>query len=1771
MTASNHPNSNFIAERLPNWVKALDASSLKTVGDSLLLEQTTAPGDWFDAAAPFDRRALLDRQAQRERCRQTLCALVPDFKGVMAFAEQPLRTQIQQTFGQDLDVHTTSLLYVGASTSFAGLVSHYTAVEQSLLQAALHNFDDGQVFDSNAGLVAGDGYSLEYIPHEQLQLTQPQNHGDFQLDFTELTPTADPYPLFRYNEGARLPISPAGFAQMCRELDLGQRYQDYLAETFKPAAVGDALQALREAEFAVLCQVALMQDHIDADDFAMLEACRLGHPMSHAGRPMQALRLQLLSTELHDVVVFVPSSGSTEPCIVWLPGDSQASLKRYGNSGEFMSELVMRLRQPEYLTEFLGRVHLANRVAFGQLLAQRLVDGSPSLEVTHPAWEPALFEHLHRRHLLWLSSQAQHQAVPTAAADKLATIERWQGYLDTGLNALGFAALFIPGLGPMLLPIMGAQMMNGLYHGLADLAEGDKADAWNHLAGLALNLGLMAAFHQGMKLTTEISPFTDNLLPVEGPDGVARLWNGDIRPYAAELAIDPAWRPNALGLYDVEGVEYLPLDGKLYRTRVDELTGERVITRPAQPDAYEPGLRGGVDSGWLHAGDRPARWHAHALLRRLEPRAVTLDDARLEQVLKIADIDEQALRSAVAEGGSVPFELLDTLQRAVTAQELDRVIAALANGDAVSSLHSIPVEAMVQAPTWPQDIVLKVFESSEPWGDFSEYGASELPQARRIALMRDDLPRADRLAPILKGLGEEGLTTLLGQSTSAAETQAVQLQKLLASELQTQRARLFEQWHATELARLGSTAVASDEEQLVMRQFPRLDQPLARSVVDSASIAEQPLLKEGRLPLRLAEQAHHLQRNLRLNRALLECTYAPGQSADSQRLLLAALGRQEGWGDSLRIELRSNDAPGSLIAAAGSEQAVLQRTITVDAQGFRPGDSAALRSLGEAILAVLPAAERSALGAAASDASTLETVLTERTLADRQASARALGQADAQPWFRPPLRNSRGQLGYVLSGRGPSWADPLLFPGSREYRLRELFPTLNSNARNHIVRSLQGSFETALMRLETEFQVLKDSLGVWESQAQTPGHQGVRQEISRRLVAAWRRQELPQPRAPYNANKVGIGLDLSGLQGGTLPVLVADFSHLQWLDLRNMGLAEAQLDGFLPSFKRLTNLNLSYNQLTQLPAGLPELQSLLILDLSANQLQWRTGLLAPLEETSVAVLGLSGNSLALSGEGMQALAQLKSLRELDLRDAELVLDAADIEHLAQINLRHLDLQGNQIVLSEAAAAAFSGMTEMARMRLADNPLGRSPQLANMINLRYLDLADTGLTEWPDGLTALMERTPMLLRQVRLPGNSLVEVPSLVDSAFATAPRTPYLLPLVIDDAALSAQSLVHLRQIGIEPVLANPPDWMIEAGPELRDRYRMLREEAGSANFLEAMRRATLSADYQANPAYQRQQMQRLLRDLTQQPPPIGLADLRAQLYEAADGAEATCGDGLELLFSQARNLMEVFRLATDPGLVGPHGLLPVVAYSRRLYRLELVDDYARAISNARVRRRAIIYPGAAAADAAGNLPLLTDDPALLGAADAQLLPYDRIPDVDLQIAPDEAEIRLRLRLLLADELELPYQPQSMLYEGMGFIQEATARQIRVMINQRVTAVNMLDWLMLQQYWEFALQRVYPVEFAAFDERWNAGAEAIYELGRPDPDPVVLAEEVLAVFRQTLPEQDWSSGDLAGRIRLTPADADVLRGALNHATTLAQQALARRLSEPLVQALLPAQ
>lgn len=74
--------------------------------------------------------------------------------------------------------------------------------------------------------------------------------------------------------------------------------------------------------------------------------------------------------------------------------------------------------------------------------------------ICNPRRSGSLFQHLHERRCRQLLADAQFLAVPTAQINRLTLLDRLEHYLDAALNILNIEALFVPGLGEVMMVVL---------------------------------------------------------------------------------------------------------------------------------------------------------------------------------------------------------------------------------------------------------------------------------------------------------------------------------------------------------------------------------------------------------------------------------------------------------------------------------------------------------------------------------------------------------------------------------------------------------------------------------------------------------------------------------------------------------------------------------------------------------------------------------------------------------------------------------------------------------------------------------------------------------------------------------------------------------------------------------------------------------------------------------------------------------------------------------------------------------------------------------------------------------------------------------------------------------------------------------------------------------------------------------------------------------------------------------------------------------------------
>lgn len=1700
----------FLVDRLPDWLKHASVADLKRWREIQRPAQLnpSGPSAWFFEASQTARQTLLDAQQSSRNSARALATALKDLQGLGAFAEPLLKARLKADLGVELDVNTTELVEIHQEAILLGSMLRLKPRRQSLMQAAMQNFAADAEFLPGSALAAKGAFVLELAPGQE-----------------------GAYPRFQYRYASKLDIDPARFAALCHELDLGGKYQAHLSEVFENPSSSDAIRTLSinayKDNLRLVAQTALMKGEISASALQMVSGLLDGQhaPLLH-GKPVVCQSLTMFQSPLDGVLVFSANrvtSDEVEPIVVYLPGAPLYPLKEYASVAAFKLDLRINLLLPTYRQLFRGFVPKHEQAHFFKLIDEKLyangqIDHSANLHLRGVTIESELFGYEQDQQLQRIKANARDLAVPSAEADETAKKQRLAYWESIGFNALNATAFFVPGLGEVMAMVAAGQLVKEIVDGAHAWEAGELDEALAHFESVALNVvlavGLGAAGHAATPL--QASERVDGLLRVTLPGGEQRLWKPDLAPYARDVDLSNS-TPDAMGLYHLDGKTWVHIDGRACEVFVDA-EGAWSIRHPDDAHAYQPALRNNNEGNWQLVGEQPLQWPREKLLRRIGTATHGLSDEVLEQAARISGIDDDVLRRVHLDHLPVPPLLRDTLQRFQVDRRVSRLIDSLrAGAPDVDGLELGP-SLSLELPRWPQR-VLEVYNEANQNRILVRYGADRWPSGRVIPISVREVYANQLADKVLADLTETEALDLFGSSVESDKRLEV-LRVLIAERAQQHRAYIFKSMYEHGRAR------PSIEQERLQRDFPQLTDAAALEIVQAADSTERLQLQasDGRVPMRLAEEARVYQRQIVLNRAM-QGLYQPSlASLDSDRLALGLLARLPGWTDTVRVEMREDALSGRMLASVGTPEGALKTLVrrgdlytAYDAQGLELSKD---QEIVVSLLKALPDSERQALNIEIHAEQSLRATLYSLAVQDRAMAAAQLGQQPIKPWFRSPLRLADGRVGYPLGGV----VGGLAVDG----RLNALYPELGSRGLAAMKARLLLENQTlgdGVFKLEAEYRALQQTLEQWEADSDDIFSRHSRVIVRQRLLNAWRRRGGEHRRA----------LQLDGLLVESLPQLSARFEHIRSLNLNRMGLLRVPA-GFLRCFPRLQSLSLEANLLGVIPPDIATLTSLHQLNMREVQLDSSDTMFESLRPlVSLQSLELQSNRLhIIPAAALETLATLPALTRLNLRYNRVGLSSDALTVLARLPLQELDLSSTELVLDEAGAQVFAQFVHLQRLQLSSNPLGQVPALENLLQLRHLTLDSCRLAEWPAGLTALMNQDPYQLRVVDLSRNRITQLPELAATRFGAGLRTnadgEHRLNLYFNP--LEAESIARLGVVGseFEPEIVGQvqPDvaWLQGATQAQRDLWHDLFQNRRHAALRDMLDRLALSSEFRTHAVDVRKRVWSMLQLASRH------TQLREELLEIAADFPVTCGDAGTDAFSALETAVLVFQRSLEA--TSAERSAELLALYKQLFRRHEVQRMADALSLARTRRREA---------------LLADEP---------LTPLDPLDDISDAVlgseSVDDIEIRLALRQELAGVLDYPELSSGMLFRATANLSPQTVEQVAAAVRLRDTVANQQAWMVDENSWQRYLKQRYATQFESLSTTWAEGLEYLdYCNGASEEVPATLDDEVLTALRTALEEDPLGADGTLRRLEIDSqmylAAVNALAGARNGAET----------------------
>ncbi len=1316
VTPGGHqPDSHYdvLKSAFPPW---LGHSSQRT-RDALKTARYQHGSALGTAPAPL-KMAFKTAIAEHGHARNQVDLALKKLEDAKAFAKPLLEDALLKHFNMDLNSETVYLrLYIAQTIPWfplrTGAVRTWTV---SLLDAALHNFE--------AKETEADAFEAD-----STYISRPSASGQF-----ETLPAI------------KQVLSVTAFTRLCRKLDIGAQYARHVREALgldEPVAASVLQQKVMISQKAALraaLQLARINGDIAEDAWRAVGELIDGKPALLQDRqPLRAYDLCMMDAPLNGILLFATDLERTrtvQRVVAYIPDDPHHPLKEYASSMAFKQALTEKLRNEQYQAFFSRFVSHEHRGPFFSGLSQRLSriawhpPQSGSVEAPwrkEPTTDPRLnfstqpitaelWLHTYQQRLNQIINDARTLAVSTAAADRKARWAAWDAFVNVAASILNvvvmLAAPFIPGLGELMLGYMAFQLLDEVFEGVIDWAQGLGTDAFGHLLGVVEALVQLGAFGAGVKigaplirqaLPSDVVVFLDRFKPVTLANGEARYWKPDLAAYERDTALSPRMGVNELGLHDVRGESILPLEGKLYALETTANPSRYRIKHPTRPAAYTPSVRHNHSGAWHTELERPQQWDKHTLLRRLGHHGQGLSTADRELALHISGVSEGGLRHMHVKGDPLPPLLEDSLARVRIDRDLQRLIEQLRSDDP-AVVHRIDPQDTLQLLTthgkWPATKALRILTANgeTAW----EFGDNTQPV---IELREDQLQNGDWLQTVLKGLSPEEIRSQFGERASepelSLENRARRLRLTLADIAERQRHALFESRYAP------LQAPADPHARQITATEPGLPAALARRLAYQASGAEMEALDQRRTPIRLAQMAKAAWEEVQLSRAY-EGQYLPATaSLDSDRLALNSLPLLQGWSPQVRLEVRHRSLQGPVWSRIGPDESSVTRTLVrTDSGHYVPyHDDVALfgeTDLYSAILKALPDAQRDALHIEVTEGDALKLRLRQQPL-PREA-LRVLLDHDTPATVRVETLRLLGSNGAAVA----QVVDP-----TAGVQAEALFPTLRPQQLQALLERLDtqpGGRVNRLAALPAERQHLEQQLLQWQenlpanhletglplNSRERLHHRRDRRLLAEQIVRCWDRLTPPDPyfdRLDHDNFSLRLTMPIMG----ELPVLDANFDHVSLLSLNGSPLTLGT-PTFLARFTQLRHLEVANIPLGHFPAHLSTLPHLTTLGLSNCNLTLTTTTQADLASMRrLQSLTLDHNPLGLA----PSVAAMPELNHLDL--ANTGIDGLPSGLLTRTHLDAAILSGNQI--SELPDALFELPTHSSdALDLSENPL-----------------------------------------------------------------------------------------------------------------------------------------------------------------------------------------------------------------------------------------------------------------------------------------------------------------------------------------------------------------------------------------------------------------------------------------------------------------------------------
>lgn len=1343
------PHVQVIRSNTPDWyTEALDERKTELASLGLNIPP------WYRKASTSARDRM---KAVHTRSRHSLNQVDQMFSGLQGpteYAEPLLVAAIEKKFGQRLDVR--AVFYARKmeqkecstepnevlTTRVSELASEYYFYRGiSLLEAALNNFTPDEAIEP----VCQDCHLLTRYNFYQYSSTRLHPAGNVRVaklgikahEFAQLCRELDLG--HSYYEHVRAFIN-SQIQTDATQGRIGKLYSNLIIS--------------HRHQLELAAEIALMKGDIQPDDYQLIKDILIDQlGAKQAQETVKFSPLRLCTFVLENILIIGPviwranlRNAELLPrrCMVYIPGDPLHPLRAYSNIAAFTDHLTTRLCGADYRKFFSQFVPLAHQDGFFTQLKALLDpdaaysdgdDFAPAKKgrINHQgtyatSWRDMWMDCAKQR-IQMIMNNASSCAVSTQdVTDRAykAWLWSWGG---TALDILNLASAVVPFLGEVMLVVAAVQMVYEIGEGIEAWSEDDAQAAWAHFSVVGLNLAMLAV-PVGL-MAAKDTAFVKRLVHVEF-GGRTRLYDFKPREYLHQVTLPDGLKANAQGLYVHERGLYLSAtDGGYYKVEASDTAHEFKLLHPDGDSRYAPRLRHNNEGAWVHEFEQPLTWDRKTLLRRIGHTVDHLSDSQLEHARAMSGVSDDELRQVFTEHREPAPLFKDMLRRFEFNARQQAFIDRLGHSDPEVFARVdwfMQVRLLIDSGRWPESRVLVAVDE----GGNQVWRSGPVTDPARVVTLKHEQVQSGLLFPtLLNQLSEPEIRHLLNEELIERRTRPIiealrrppahqpagaaapTLDSLLELEMLKRRTpagrALRYRDYLLELAKsnrgklfnmeMSAGDVSGDANvQLIQSSVPGVPKLAAEQIVIHASSRElASMTSTSRLPLRLAEEARYYAQKARVMRAHADLLFGNQLTMDGVRLALHKLASLPEFLSDVCIELRADTNDGPVLDQVGDVSAPTRfRLICTDMKEwalYRTAEDLVYRGTGEnaffSMLWLGSGGKFTTWSAFETSTQTLKVRLTQLPLSE-QASRRALGLQTIRPGFKSPMRLADGRIGYPLSPVGGADGRPFVC----KMKATSLYPSKSLEEVEAMLGLLGAGDATLLERLthlEVEFAELDRTLVSWQQEAGS-GYAMTRRRVAGAIKNAWRRgsaQAFAGDQTP-----IGHVLDLSDEVVGELPAITANMDHVGRLVLRRMGLSDST-SSFLNAFGGLRWLNMSENNLTQLPEFKNGGAGLTKLNLSRNDIQLTEQSRVRLEAMqSLKILNLGDNSRL----GWQAdLRGLRNLNQLYLPNTGTIrfpVGAERVPHLA-----HIDLHTNRI--TQLPEYAYE---HLERINVHDNPL-----------------------------------------------------------------------------------------------------------------------------------------------------------------------------------------------------------------------------------------------------------------------------------------------------------------------------------------------------------------------------------------------------------------------------------------------------------------------------------